>query len=66
MKILYVAQYYPPHTGGLEYVARKQACAALGAGHDVSVVTFVVSGTRAGVTVEGGYTSASGLGTPLF
>jgi glycosyltransferase involved in cell wall biosynthesis len=54
MKIVYITQYYPPHTGGLEYVARMQAESALRAGHDVSVVTFAVHGTSVGVTTERG------------
>jgi len=40
MKITYVAMNYPPHTGGLELVAQKQAQSAHDAGHEVTVVTF--------------------------
>ncbi len=42
MKIVYIVQYYPPHIGGLEKVAKKQAESAVEAGHDVSVVTFAL------------------------
>lgn len=54
MKITYVAQYYPPHTGGLEQVAKKQAESARDAGHGVSVVTFRIPGTQAGTCNEAG------------
>jgi len=54
MNIVYITQYYPPHTGGLEYVARMQAKSAVRAGHKVSVITFAVPGTSVGTKIEQG------------
>jgi glycosyltransferase involved in cell wall biosynthesis len=42
-KILIVAHYYPPHTGGIEYVAQNQAKALATLGYEVAVVTSRVS-----------------------
>lgn len=54
MKIAYVVMYYPPHTGGLELVAQKQAESALQAGHSVSVVTFALTKKDLGTRDEHG------------
>ena len=54
MKIAYITQYYPPHTGGLELVAQKQAESAVENGHEVSLVTYRVDGTALGTTSEKG------------
>ncbi len=54
MKIVYVTQYYPPHTGGLEQVAIRQAHAAHAAGHSVSVVTCALDTGSTGVVEEDG------------
>lgn len=44
MNILCIAHYYPPHVGGLEVVARKQAESLCRAGHEVTVVTCASDG----------------------
>jgi len=54
MKIVYVVQYYPPHTGGLEQVAQKLAQEAVFRGHDVSVTTFALHKNDLGFHQEGG------------
>lgn len=56
MHIVYVTQYYPPHAGGLEQVAIRQARAAHTAGHEVTVVTCAPDPSRVGVLDEGGVT----------
>jgi glycosyltransferase involved in cell wall biosynthesis len=54
MKISYVVQYYPPHTGGLEQVAKKLATEAVSRGHRVSVITFALSHSDISVREEEG------------
>ena len=39
MRILIVTSYFPPHVGGVEVVAERQARLLAGAGHDVVVAT---------------------------
>lgn len=56
MKIVYAVQYYPPHTGGLEKVAKKLAESAADAGHEVHVITFALPGMQPATTEEGGVT----------
>ncbi len=53
MRITYITQYYPPHTGGLEYVAQKTAASAAAAGHDVEVVTYALDRASRGESMEG-------------
>lgn len=55
-KILIVPHYYPPHLGGIEFVAQNQAERLAALGHQVTVVTSSVaanqrSGTHRGVHV---------------
>lgn len=38
-RIVIVSHYYPPHTGGIEMVAKNQAERLAASGHDVTVVT---------------------------
>lgn len=38
-RVLLVTHYYPPHVGGIEYVAQNQARQLTGAGLDVAVLT---------------------------
>lgn len=52
MKILMVAQYYPPHVGGLEIVAQKQATSLAALGHEVTVVTCDVDDAPKGTLSE--------------
>lgn len=66
MNIVYIVQYYPPHTGGLEKVAHKQAQSAVTAGHSVSVVTFALPDAPAGTSVEGGVTVHRVRGNHFF
>jgi len=54
MKLAYITQYYPPHTGGLEQVAQKLAQRARSDGHKVSVVTFALPGMRSSTVEEDG------------
>ncbi len=54
MNILSVSQYYPPHVGGVEVVARAHATCLVAAGHTVTVHTFALHGTAPGVAEEGG------------
>jgi len=56
MKIVAITQYYPPHVGGLEVVAMKQAESHVSAGDTVTVVTCSVQGAAAGTSIEGGVT----------
>lgn len=56
MKILIVTQYYPPHVGGLEVVAQKQAASLACSGHDVQIVTCRVTGAAPGDCRENGTT----------
>jgi len=56
MKIVAVTQYYPPHVGGLEVVAMKQAASHAAGGHAVSVVTCSVEGAGSGTRIEQGVT----------
>ena len=53
MKVLIVTQYYPPHVGGLEVVAQKQAQSLTAAGHKVTVITCHCANAAAGETREG-------------
>ncbi len=50
MHVLMVCHYYPPHSGGIEYVARGQAERLAAAGHTVTVVTSKVSAEEQDVT----------------
>jgi len=54
MKLTYITQYYPPHTGGLELVAKRQAESAAALGHDVQVVTYKLPKMKTGVATERG------------
>jgi glycosyltransferase involved in cell wall biosynthesis len=54
MKIAIVAQYYPPHVGGLEVVAKKQAESFAAAGHAVTVITCACADARVGDRDEQG------------
>ena len=56
MKILVVANYYPPHLGGLEIVAKNQATRLAKLGHEVTVVTSAFGTTKNGVVTEEGVT----------
>ncbi len=56
MHILSVSHYYPPHVGGLEVVAQKQAKSFAAQGHQVTVVTFTSPGIIGGVQDESGIT----------
>ncbi|MBV9009904.1 MAG: glycosyltransferase family 4 protein [Verrucomicrobia bacterium] len=51
-RIATIAQYYPPHVGGLEIVAQKLAQSLVEYGHEVSVVTC--STTAPGTSTENG------------
>lgn len=55
-KITIVSNYYPPHIGGLEVVAQKQAESLLKHGYEVSVVTTQLSGKKSSIINEGGIT----------
>lgn len=55
-RIAAVTQYYPPHVGGLEVVAMKQATSHLANGHRVSVVTCALDDAPPGTRVEDGVT----------
>lgn len=66
MKITYVTQYYPPHTGGLELVAKKQAESAVSYGHDVSVVTYRVKDEVVGIKNENGVKVTRARGFHFF
>lgn len=54
MRVVAVAHYYPPHVGGLEVVAQRQARQLVAAGHPATVVTSAVVGAPAGTANEGG------------
>ena len=54
MKITIVANYYPPHVGGLEIVAQNQAQMLTEAGHDVTVVTCSPTRAMTGTIDESG------------
>lgn len=54
MNILYVSHYYPPHVGGLEVVAKRQAESSLKHGNTVTVVTSATDGQPRGRTNENG------------
>jgi D-inositol-3-phosphate glycosyltransferase len=54
MRILSVSHYYPPHVGGLEVVAARQAHTLQKDGHDVTVVTFAHYGQTPVRTQEDG------------
>ncbi|MBP9749837.1 MAG: glycosyltransferase [Candidatus Pacebacteria bacterium] len=56
MHIVYVSQFYPPHKGGIEQVAVKQAQSAFAAGHRVSVVTCALDRASVGEVDESGVT----------
>ena len=47
MKIVLISHYFPPHVGGIEYVAQNQAKYLAKKGHDVSVITSAI-GTKKG------------------
>lgn len=53
-KILSVSHYYPPHLGGVEVVAQKQAESFVNQGYDVHVVSSGVDGCRLGTSTERG------------
>lgn len=46
MKILFVLEYYPPHTGGAETIFRNLCERLVKRGHDVSVVTCQLNHTE--------------------
>lgn len=46
MRILYLAKYYWPHSGGMERVVQDLAEGAAGLGHDVEVVAYESGGRR--------------------
>jgi rhamnosyl/mannosyltransferase len=54
MKISIVANYYPPHIGGLEIVAQQQAQALTNEGHEVHVLTCSPQHQISGTTLESG------------
>lgn len=56
VNVLIVTQYYPPHVGGLEIVAKRQASSLASAGHSVTVVTCSVQGAPLGRQMENGVT----------
>ncbi len=56
MKILAVANYYPPHLGGLEIVAKNQATRLALLGHEVTVVTCAFADAAKGKFEEEGVT----------
>ncbi|HCC05388.1 TPA: hypothetical protein DEP58_03750 [Patescibacteria group bacterium] len=66
MKITYVAMNYPPHTGGLELVAQKQAQSAHDAGHEVTVVTFAHQREQLGANNENGIVVKRVFGLHFF
>src|SRR4030081_3175969 len=53
-RVVAVAQYYPPHVGGLEVVAMRQATSHAAVGRPSSVVTCSIDGPSRGVQVGGG------------
>jgi glycosyltransferase involved in cell wall biosynthesis len=53
MKIVEVCGYYPPHIGGIEYVAEQVAQEFVRAGHEVTVLTSSLGG-QAGTTAKKG------------
>jgi glycosyltransferase involved in cell wall biosynthesis len=55
-RVVAVAQYYPPHVGGLEVVAMRQATSHAAAGRASSVVTCSLDDASRGVRMEGGVT----------
>lgn len=46
MKILIVCHYFPPHVGGIEYVAQNQAKYLTKHGHDVTVLTSAIGAPK--------------------
>jgi len=66
MRIAYIVQYYPPHPGGLEQVAERQAQSAVKAGHAVSVTTFAVRGASRGTRDEAGVSVTRVRGWHVF
>lgn len=66
MRIAYIVQYYPPHPGGLEQVAQRQAQSAAAAGHTVSVTTFAVRGVCPGMRNEDGVSVTRVRGWHVF
>ena len=66
MKITYVAMNYPPHTGGLELVAQKQAQSAHDVGHQVTVVTFAHQKKHLGIKKENGIVVKRFFGLHFF
>ena len=56
VRVVAVAQYYPPHVGGLEVVAMRQATSHAAVGRPSSVVTCSIDGPSRGMQVEGGVT----------
>jgi D-inositol-3-phosphate glycosyltransferase len=51
--ILIVSHYFPPHTGGIEFVAANQAQRLAAQGHSVHVLTSSVSSFEASGIVDG-------------
>ena len=66
MRIAYIVQYYPPHSGGLEQVAKRQAQSAVAVGHTVSVTTFAVRGVCPGTCDEEGVSVTRVRGWHVF
>jgi D-inositol-3-phosphate glycosyltransferase len=56
MHILSISHYYPPHVGGLEVVAQKQAKSLAAQGHQVTVITFASPESPSGIRDEEGVT----------
>jgi len=76
VKILIVSHYFPPHVGGIEYVAQNQAKYLAKAGNDITVLTSAI-GAPKGSEVKDGYTiqrivasnlieNKSGVPFPIF
>lgn len=65
MKVLIVAHYYPPHVGGLEQVAKRQAGELAARGDEVTVVTCA-SGMRPGTVREEGVRVRRGFAFDFF
>lgn len=65
MKVTLISHYYPPHVGGLEMVAKRQADELASLGHTVTVVT-TKGDAAAGETKEGKVTVYRGAAFDYF
>lgn len=66
LKVVSVVHYYPPHVGGMEVVAQRQAKGIAAMGYDSTVLTCALHKQKGGVSNEDGVKIIRGRALDIF